>query len=172
MKLLQTLFVFTFLILINFNAFSQEEDDIVKIIDDLTLEWDELALKMENYEGLRDFCHEKVFRDNSVRLLDQIHHYDSVLYKIVREKYDDHGNKEAKKTLDDIEELESAYTTREFLVFLRKECVTINDIEMNKAAGSYQKDTNKLEKEAQKFLTEITEQIDLVDEHVHHLGEM
>ncbi len=161
--------LFLFSLMFSFFGFAQE-GDITKTIDALTLEWDKTARQMQNYKGLSAFCQEKVFRDNAVRLLNDIHHYDSVLFSIVTEKYDTDGNSEAKKTLDDIEKLESEYTTREFLIFLRRECTTVNNIEMNKSSEFYEQDTKKLEKEAKKYVLGITAQIDLIDEHVHHLN--
>jgi hypothetical protein len=162
------------LVLIFLSVFSHignaQDENITEKIDALTIEWDKTALQIETYEGLKEFCQEKVFRDKAIRLLDDIHHYDSLLFSIVKEKYDTDGNSEAKKTLDDIVELESEYTPRNFLTFLRTECITVNDIELNKSSDRYNHDTKKLEKEANKYVLGITAQIDLIDEHVHHLN--
>lgn len=146
-----------------------QEEDIVKIIDDLTLEWDESAIKLETYEGLTKYCRDRSYRDNTILLLNQIHHYDSSLYKIVKEKFGTTGDEEAKATLDDIETLEMDYATKRFLSFLRKECMALNDNERNKNMSGYDEMVQELEAELIEYVEAITRQIDTVDEHVHHL---
>lgn len=153
-------------------AFAQEEgEDIVKIIDDLTLEWDEGAEQLRTYESLKEYCRIKPYRDRTIKLLNQIHHYDTVLYMIVTEKFDANKDPEAEATLKDIDKLEIEYTTASFKKFLHKECNTVNEIENNVPASSaqYGREVKALEKELKKFVDAITAQIDLIDEHVHHL---
>lgn len=146
-----------------------EEEDIVAIVDDLTLQWDTSAEKLETYDGLRDYCRVKAYRDNTILLLNQIHHYDSTLYNIVRTKFEASEDEEARATLDDILTLESEYTTREFLKFLRQECMAYNDNERNKNIEGYEGQVKALEAELAKYVKSITRQIDIVDEHIHHL---
>lgn len=149
-----------------------ESENIVQIIDDLTIQWDEGAEKLDSYEGLRDYCRIKPYRDKTMKLLDQIHHYDTVLYLIVKEKYAVDSDPEAKATIDDIETLETDYTTKSFIVFLREECQEFNYVENNlgKAKGEeYEEEVKTIEKELDKYIKAITKQVDTIDEHVHHL---
>ncbi len=153
----------------------EEEEDIVKIIDDLTIRWDAEAVKLETYNGLKDYCQIKPYRDQTIELLNLIHHYDTSLYMIVKKKYDTSEDAEAKATLDDIVTVETIYTTPSFLKFLHKECGTLNGIENNlakKGGKEYKKEVKALEKELFKYVEGITRRIDLIDEHVHHLKEL
>ena len=149
-----------------------EKENIVQIIDELTLQWDNGAEKLGTYDGLRDYCRVKPYRDKTRKLLDNIHHYDTVLYLIVKEKYAVDSDPEAKATIDDIETLETDYTTKSFLVFLREECQDYNEVESNLGSAKgkeYEKERNRVEKELSKYIKAITKQVDTIDEHVHHL---
>ncbi|HHP7242805.1 MAG TPA: hypothetical protein ACFCUD_14100 [Cyclobacteriaceae bacterium] len=165
--------IFTLMLVFIYSAlFAQDNKDIMSVIDDLTIKWDKKAVELNSIDGLKNYCRLKNFRDQSKDLLNKIHHYDSVLYKIVKEKYNADENAEAKATLEDIETLEQDYTTKNYLQFLRQECIKFNDIERNYLASEkadYDKRVSELEKEINKFITAITKQIDIVDEHVHHL---
>lgn len=157
---------------VSFHSFAQEEENIVRIIDDLTIRWDKEAVKLEKYEGLKEYCQIKPYRDETIELLNLIHHYDTSLYMIVKAKYDSEEDAEAKATLDDIVTVETIYTTPAFLKFLHKECGTLNGIENNlarKGGKEYKKEVKELEKELFKYVEGITQRIDLIDEHVHHL---
>lgn len=178
MKLKSTL-LFGIIFLLLSQTFAQnkyqkqkEDKDIVTIFDDLRENWDQEAVKLETYEGLKDFCRIKPYRENVIELLDNIHHYDTTLYQTVKAKFDLDQNPEAKATLDDIEELEKDYRTRSFLKFLHKECNTFNDIERNYGRSKgpeYEKEVTKLEKEMVKYVEAIKELVDVIDDHIHHL---
>jgi len=165
--------LFSIMLLIVFSTFSQEsEAEIVKTIDDLTIKWDNEAEKLQTYEGLGSFCGNSLYRKAIIGMLDEIHHYDTLLYGIVTRKFTSNKDPEAKATLDDIETLEVDYTTKAFRRFIHKECNTYNEIENNlgRAKGpEYKKEVKTLETELKKYVKEITKQIDLIDEHVHHL---
>lgn len=159
------------LCLISSISYSQDEN-IVKIIDDLTMKWDKQAESLEKYSGMKYYCTSEKYRDNTIALLDKIHHYDTVLYNRVTEKYKDVKDKEASATLKDILTVETEYTTPSFKSFLKDECNRFNEIEekYEKSSGSqYYKEVEKLEKELSKYVINVTKRIDLIDEHVHHL---
>ena len=151
---------------------SAQDEDIVKIIDDLTIEWDEEAKDLETYEGLTKYCRDKAYRDNTIELLNKIHHYDSALFKIVTDKYANNKDPEAKATLEDIETLELDYATRRFLNFLRRECMSLNDNENNKNMDGYEDFVKDIEDEMIQYVEDITKQIDLIDDHIHHLKDL
>lgn len=170
---MKSILTITAILFATLTSFSQEnEADIVKAIDDLTINWDNEAKTLQTYEGLGSFCGQSQYRKKIISMLDEIHHYDTLLYGIVTRKFNANGDKEAKATLDDIETLESDYTTRSFRKFIHQECNTYNDIEKNLGAAKgpeYEEEVKALEAELKKYVVEITKQIDLIDEHVHHL---
>lgn len=171
---MKSLFCLTLLLAgVVFTSHAQDEsENITAIIDDLTQKWDKEALNLGNYDGLGEYCTNRSYRVEMVRLLNKIHHYDTVLYQTVKAKFDENSDAEAKATLSDIEHVEEKYTTKNFLDFLHKECNQFNDVEKNygkKGGSKYQKETAALEKEAGKYIKVITQRIDIIDEHVHHL---
>lgn len=167
---MKTLFTLT-LLTMSLCSFSQEED-IVKIIDDLTIKWDKRASDLEKYSGIKYYCTAENYRVETIELLDKIHHYDTLLYQIVSEKYEDIKDKEARATLKDILTVETDYTTPNFKAFLGEECDRFNEIgeKYEQTSGSkFYDEIEKLEKELTKYIESITTRIDLIDEHVHHL---
>lgn len=160
------------LLLCSLFSIAQDKENIVKIVDDLTLKWDNQAEELKTYKGLQTYCSTKPYRDRTIELLNKIHHYDTLLYGIVNRKYSETEDEEAKLTLKDIEKLEDEYTTKNFKAFIHRECNGVNEIERNygKAGGeNYVKEVKKLEKELLKYVVSITERIDIIDEHIHHL---
>lgn len=162
-----------FLTLMSFSLFSQESDtEVAKTIDRLRYAWDEEAETLQTYAGLGEFCGKSAYRKEIIGMLDEIHHYDTLLYGIVTRKYNADKDKEAKATIDDIETLEVEYTTKAFKRFVHKECNTFNEIENNFGASKgeeYQAEVKVLEDELKKYVISITRRIDIIDEHVHHL---
>ena len=88
-------------------AFSQEEKEGGKtlgaIINDLTLQWDLEADNMNDYEGLSKFCQDEKYRLEVINLLQDIHHYDSVLYDRLTKAARFNSTHEIKKTIAEIE---------------------------------------------------------------------
>lgn len=160
----------TALALFGASLFAQES--VGAKLEELTLKWDGEAEKLATYEGLGEFCSIKPYREEMVETLRGIHHYDSVLYQIVAKKARFGGDSEMKKTLKDIEKLESEYSIRDFLTFLHEECNARNDIERNARRTGEDKDGEAylLETELAKYVKHITKRIDVVREHVHHLN--
>ena len=154
------------------SLFAQDSQSITEKVDGLTAQWDEEAKVLKTYNGMRDICKNYSHRMATVSLIKEIHHYDSLLYSTVKGKFDANKDPEAKATLNDIKKLEEEYTTKGFLDFIHKECNTFNTIENNfgRYGGKpYEKEKAKMEKELKKYVDEITQQIDIVDEHIHHL---
>lgn len=153
--------------------YGQETDsEVAKTIDKLRYAWDDEANSLETYSGLGQFCGESAYRKQIITMLDEIHHYDTLLFGIVTRKYTASQDKEAKATIDDIETLEVDYTTKAFKRFIHKECNTYNEIENNFGAAKgeeYEAEVNQLEEELKKYVESITKRIDIIDEHVHHL---
>jgi len=153
-------------------AFAQEEDRIVAIIDDLTVRWDQGAINLKTYQGIQEFCLNQAYQNETVELLDAIHHWDTSLYYIVQRKFDTNKDKEAAATLADIEKLETEYSTINFKKFIQDECMQLKVIEDSfdqETIKQYEKDIRQFEKELVKYVNSITFRIDIIDDHIHHL---
>lgn len=164
--------ILTLLAITLWTGLVQAQNNIVATVDSLTIIWDKEAIVLKTYEGMREYCHNGQHRRNTIKLVKTIHHYDSVLHKTVRDKYDANQDDEAKATLSDIEKLEKDYTTKEFLAFIHEECAEFNEIEKNYGSAkgkTYKKEVEKMEKQLVKYVEQITYQIDIIDEHIHHL---
>ncbi|WP_425390720.1 hypothetical protein [Ekhidna sp.] len=161
-----------FLFFLSLVGAAQQNVDIVAVIDDLTVRWDETAIRLKNYQGIQEFCLTEEYRKETIELLDNIHHWDTTLYFIVQEKFDTSKDKEAAATLSDIEKLETEYSTANFKAFISDECSVLKVIQDSfdeKTVKQYEKDIRKFEKELVKYLNSITYRIDIIDEHIHHL---
>lgn len=146
--------------------------------DRLTDSWLEVSDVLKSYQGLSDFCMEPKFRDYSVELLKQLHHYDSVVLDFLNDPTTAMivGQKEYHKTLKDIEKFEAKYDIKSFIDFLRESCITRNGLEKNKqdlqmgqGADSYDGQVYILETDIAKFLKHIDKRIVSIDEHLHRI---
>jgi hypothetical protein len=154
----------------------EESSTIGKEIDDITFNWDLEAKKLNDYDGLTNFCKNQEYRSSIINLLNEIHHYDSVLYdRLVKAQRFNH-DKEIEKTLKEISKFEEDYSMKEFIHFLHEECTAQKDIEKNSidskndfGANSYEGQIYIVETELNKFIKHITKRVDHVREHVHHL---
>jgi hypothetical protein len=155
-----------------FSSSAQEKVNIVKVIDELRGNWDITAIKMKNYQGIHNFCADKDYKKKTMTLLDEIHHWDTTLYFIVQNKYSSNEDEEAAATLEDIEALETEYSTENFKNFISEECEILKVIEDHfdsEAVRQYEKEIKKFEREMIKYVNSITDRVDIVDEHIHHL---
>jgi len=151
---------------------AQENVNIVSIIDDLTVRWDQGAINLKTYQGIQEFCLDADYQQETTDLLDEIHHWDTSLYFIVQRKFDVDKDEEAAETLKDIEALETEYSTLNFKQFIQNECGMLKVIEKSfdqETLKKYEKDIRQFEKELVKYVNSITYRIDIIDEHVHHL---
>ena len=163
----------TFFILVLFSGFSQK---VTEKIDELTYAWDTEAEKLSAYEGLVEFCQNDTYRYSTIDLIKEIHHYDSLLYKKLLKVSRRKQTHELSKTLKDIEEFESKYTTQNFIHFLHEDCNASNQIEKDSdgsrkdfGVGSYDNRVYVLEVELGRYVHHITKRIDRIRDHVHHL---
>lgn len=146
-------------------------------IDKLTYSWDLEADKLATYEGLLHLCGDGDYRNKIFNLLDSIHHYDTVLYQVLINMNQPHEDKEVKKTLKDIKKLEGDFNSREFIAFMRQECLAAKEIEKNAentrnqvGYNSYSSQVYMLENELYKYVKHITKRVDHIRNHVHHLS--
>lgn len=146
--------------------------------DRLTDSWLEVSEVLKEYQGLSDFCIDPKFRDYTVVLLKQLHHYDSVVLDFLHDPATAIllDQKEYNKTMKDISKFESKYGIRDFISFLNESCITRNTLEKNKkdlvygqGADSYDGQIIVLESDLVKFLKHIDKRIVSIDEHLHKI---
>lgn len=164
-----------------FTSSAQDENSLSgkslgKIIEELTYNWDDEAVKLNNYGGLNKFCASPEYRNEIISLLKDIHHYDSALYDRLVKASRFSKDKEIEKTMKEIEKFETEYDMKSFLHFLHEECVRVKDIEHNAdiskndiAENSYDGQVYLVETELNKYIKHITKRMDHIRKHIHHL---
>lgn len=158
-----------------FNTYAQKEA-IGHVIDSLSLGWDQESKYLEEYTGFKRFCDDAGYRSQVIQMLNDIHHYDSVLYERLVDAQRFQHDKEIARTLKDITKFEKEYDMKSFLVFLEKECGSLHKIERKKNAltdevgeESYDGKIYVLLTEMGKYLKHITKRVDILRKHVRHL---
>lgn len=155
---------------------SAQEETLGKKIDELTYAWDLESVTLNNYEGLSNFCDDKEYRLELVNLLNDIHHYDSVLYSRLLKASRISDDRAIDKAIKDIEKFEKGYSMRKFIHFLHEECKDRSEVEKNSenlkseiGSESYSGQIYIIEIELNKYIKHITKRVDHIREHVHHL---
>ncbi|WP_420319162.1 hypothetical protein [Ekhidna sp.] len=169
--------VFSILLMfIVISAFSQDER-LDEKIDEITYDWDLEADKLSTYAGLQLLCSDEAYRSKILQLLDDIHHYDTVLYGVLIKISKSTKDREVKKTLSDIRKFEEEYNTRSFVHFMNEECRAMKEIEKNSektandvGINSYSGQVYVLETELYKYVKHVTARVDKIRIHVHHLS--
>ncbi len=168
-------------IILAFSAFTfftaQAQDETLgKKITDLTLNWDLMSSNLNNYEGLSKFCKDQAYRTEIITLLEDIHHYDSVLYDRLVKASRVSDDKEIKKAISDIKKFENNYSMKQFIHFLHDECRGRSELERNAderkadmGEQSYDGQIYLIEIELNKFIKHITKRVDHIKKHVEHL---
>ncbi|WP_421871216.1 hypothetical protein [Marinoscillum sp.] len=146
--------------------------------DRLTYRWQTISDELITYSGLGDFCASPDFRKETVEVLSTVHHLDSLVLDMMLDPTSglEVSSREFKKTLKDIYEFEEEYGVRAFIDFLKESCLTRNDLEANTEAlkgevGAYSYDGQvmMLETRLTKYIKHLTNKIESIDEHVHHI---
>ncbi len=171
---------FTFILLvllITFSVHSQDEGRLDDKIDEVTYDWDLEADKLATYEGLLYVCGNQEYRARIIQLLNDIHHLDSVLYDVLLKVSRTNSDKEVKRTLKDIKKFEEEYDTKSFIHFMNSECKAAKEIERNAedtrnevGITSYSGQVYILETELFKYVKHVTQRVDKIRLHVHHLS--
>ena len=165
------------LLLVNFNLLAQEEGRLDDRIDEVTYDWDLEADKLATYDGLLYVCSDEDYRQKVIKLLNDIHHLDSVLYGVLIDVSKHSSDKEVKKTLKDIRKFEEDYNTKNFIHFMSQECKAAAEIEKNAektknqvGQNSYSGQIYILETELFRYVKHVTQRVDKIRLHVHHLS--
>ncbi|MEQ9405013.1 MAG: hypothetical protein RIM99_15580 [Cyclobacteriaceae bacterium] len=171
-------FFFTIILLTSQFSFGQEENKrLDEKIDEVTYSWDLEADKLTTYEGLLYVCGDQEYRNKVISLLNEIHHLDSILYTVLLDLSRKSDDKEVKKTLKDIKKFEEEYDTKSFIHFMSEECKAAKEIEKNAdktkndvGENSYSGQVYLLETELFKYVKHVTQRVDKIRLHVHHLS--
>ncbi|WP_424961055.1 hypothetical protein [Ekhidna sp.] len=173
---MKTIFFSAFL-LFSICGLAQEEERLDEKIDQITYDWDLEADKLSSYEGLQQLCTDETYRGKILNLLNEIHHYDSVLYDVLVKLSRTSDDKEIKKTLKDIKKFEEQYDTQSFITFMGEECKAMREIEKEAEEtandvgyNSYDGQVYLLETELFKYVKHVTSRVDKIRLHVHHLS--
>ncbi|WP_436516271.1 hypothetical protein [Ekhidna sp. To15] len=167
------------LMIVSVSLLAQEEDEkrLDEKIDEITYDWDLEADKLSSYEGLQELCTDEDYRTRILTLLDDIHHYDTVLYNVLTKLSRTSDDKEIKKTLKDIKKFESEYDSKSFIHFMNEECKVMLEIEKKSeetandvGINSYSGQVYLLETELFKYVKHVTARVDKIRLHVHHLS--
>lgn len=155
----------------------ESEERLDEQIDKVTYSWDLEADKLATYQGLLTVCGDQSYEQKVVGLLNEIHHLDSVLYRVLIKLSKTSSDKEIKKTLKDIKKFEEEYGTKNFIHFMSEECKAAGEIERNAedtrnevGATSYSGQVYILETELYKYVKHVTQRVDKIRQHVHHLS--
>ena len=160
------------------SAFAQDISNthIEEEYDHLTAQWLEVSGELKTYSGLTTFCKNTEYSTYTVKILETLHHYDSLVLDIMENDAisQDVNHKELKKTSKDIAKFETEYGIKAFIGFLKESCNTRKDLEKNKKelmkdSGMYYYDGQLLVLETQlrKFLLHIDKRVVSIDDHLH-----
>ena len=159
-------------------GFGQIEEDrrLDDIIDDITYAWDLESSNLRTYKGLLRICHSQSYKDSIVSLLNDIHHYDTILYDVLTKLARTTHDREVKQTLKEIKRFEEEYNTNNFIHFMHGECEASDLLEKDYeelkngvAENSYSGQVRVLETELYKYVKNVTGRVDQIRYHVHHI---
>ena len=174
-RLVKYLLFLSFAISINTTLLAQEES-LGESIDRITFSWDTESLGLTDYQGLTKFCKDVDYRNTIIDLMNEIHHYDSVLYDKAILAQSRSTDKEIEKLIKEIESFEGKYSPKNFVHFLKIECDSQKELEKNAedlstAMGEESVDGQiyVIEVELQRYVKHLTHRVDNIRKHVHHL---
>ncbi|MEM9896200.1 MAG: hypothetical protein AAF789_07505 [Bacteroidota bacterium] len=155
-----------------------QNDQIEDRFDRLAVEWLQLSGKLKTYSGMSAYCDNPVFRQQVDSILNLFHGYDSTILQLVTNKneYIIWSEREEKKLLKDIDEMESRFSINLFIDHMKKTCSFWRDIEGNAenlrngvGIESYDSKMLLLETELRKYLHKIDKLVLKIDDHLHVL---
>lgn len=145
-------------------------------LDQTTFNWDLLSSELQTYEGLKKYCNDDEFKKEVLNTLENLHHYDTIIYNVLVKKFRVHKTKEIEKTLEEIKLFETEYSPEKFIYFLGKECKEERYIEHHKketiheiGAESYDGQIAILENQLFRYVKHVTKIVDHIKDNAHHL---
>ncbi|MFY0690040.1 MAG: hypothetical protein JXQ90_22905 [Cyclobacteriaceae bacterium] len=164
------------LIALNGSSIAQESVSVGRTLDQLTFTWDNEAISLSTYEGLRKFCQDETYRVDVIQLLNEIHHYDSILYQRALVAKTKSSDREIVKLIHEIESFEEEYSSKKFIHFLHQECNAQKSLEKDSdnlkrdiGQDSYDSQVYLIEVEIQRYVKHVTKRVDSIKKHINHL---
>lgn len=140
--------------------------------------WLEKSAPLKTYSGVQEYCSNSEYRTSVDKTLKEIHHYDSLILISLEDpaSYLGSNEKEGKKTLKDIQEMEEEYSVVNFIKSMKETCAYRKKLEGNsdklrRATGdqSYDGQVLLVEAELRKYLNKIDRLTLRIDDHLHVL---
>lgn len=163
---------------ISFSASAQSNSLIEDEFEIIASDWLNKSEDLKFYEGVNQYCLDPNYRQSMNGLLRNIHYYDS----LVLDKLSDPGvylvldQKEQKKTLKDIYEMEEEFSVAGFVEQMKSSCTFRNEIEANAenlrngvGVESYDGKVLVLETEMQRYINKVDRLVVRIDDHLHLL---
>ncbi len=154
------------------------EHTLEKDYDLLVVAWENLSAELKTYSGLQSYCKSDEYKKSTIDILEQIHHYDTLILDVIssKEALAKLDEKEKASTLKEIEKFESEYSVLAFIAKLTEECKYSREIEKEKkysktdiGANSYDGQILLLETDLSKFINHIDTRVEHIDDHIHKL---
>ncbi len=161
-----------------FNAQAQgyATESIEKQYEYLTDKWLEISDEIKEYKGLSNYCNDPDYQQNSINVLESLHHYNAVVFEILKDTTTDKysGQKAFKSTLKDIEKFESSHESEKFISFMDDNCDYLQGLEKNrmnllKQSQMYSFDGRIyiLETMLYRFMKRIDKKVVSIDDNIH-----
>jgi len=170
------LFIFPLLFSFSYAQTDQsDKESLEKEFDAVAKEWHQLSEKIDNYDGLGDYCTNDAFKNQVLASIQRIHHFDSLIMDKLKSPTFVHENlREERKTLKNVEEFESEYSIPSFVKHLKKECHDRHEIEKNRkktlnevGSESYSGQVYLVELELYKYIHHIDKRLLHIEKHLH-----
>ena len=178
MKYLIRLFLVFFLVFSMPPLLEAQDTDIESQYTALTETWLEYSEQLKSYEGLCYLCDDKGFRQNTFTILNQLHHYDSLILDVLLDPtiHLEISHREYQKTIKEIQKFEEEYSIKSMIRFLKESCLASRDLEKNKEtylkeSGVYSYDGQilMLETQLHKYMKQIDKRVSNISKHLHRI---
>lgn len=158
-------------------AQKETDEQVLKEFDAMVFHWEENSQSLDTYNGLKKYCFDREYKQRIIVSLEKMHHYDSLLYGILRAKMKENGH-ELRITVREIEQFENKYKPMRFIEKLNDDCAGERYLERHKkelkreiGLESYDGQAEVIENDAATYIHHINRLLDLIDRHAHHLIE-
>lgn len=146
--------------------------------DDLASSWLEESGRLKTYQGVQQYCANKEYRQSVDATMQKIHWYDSlILSKLTdHDTYVKWNQKQEKKAVKDISEMENDFGIKQFHEHMRETCRFRNQIEKGDQEVSAELGVDAhdgqvliFESLLRKYLNKIDKLVLRIDDHLHVL---
>ena len=153
-----------------------DEHQVLVEFEGIIEDWEITAKSLGTYRGLSKYCEDQIYKDSIDGLLGAIHHYDSLLYSVLKEKSLYNSSHELSVTIKEIDALETKFKPANFHKHLKDDCRGKREIEKNEKKirndlniDSYDGQSLILDTDIHQYIHRITHLVELIDKHALHL---